>query len=513
MARTEPNRGFAVAAGSRLAAETAAEALRAGGNAVDAAVAGALAACVAEPVLASLLGGGFLMVREADGRRRLLDFFVQTPRQTIAEGDSDLREIHADFGSATQGFLIGAATVATPGVGAGLVEAHARLGRLPFRDLAAPAIAAAAQGTPLDAFQTKVLGIIRPIFVATPEARATFLGGTDEAPEPGAVYRNPALADVLDAYVAEGSRFLQEGEPAAALAELCAAGGALTRDDLKRYAPIWREPETMTRGRARLALNPPPSTGGPLIAFALALLEDGARPAAVARALAATARARAESGIDADPAAGAARLLDPDLLARYRREALRAPFAPRGTTHVSAVDGAGMAAALSVSNGEGCGLVVPGAGLMPNNMLGEADLVPEPARWRPDVRLSSMMAPTVADWPDGAVAALGSGGSNRIRSAIGQVLLHLLDGGAALEDAVAAPRLHVEGGREPMLDFEDRFAERDRAALLADWPEARAWPEDSMFFGGVHAARRHPRRGYEAAADARRGGVALAAQG
>ncbi len=503
------SKGFAVAAGSRLAAESAAEALRAGGSAVDAAVAGALAACVAEPVLASLLGGGFLMVREPGGRARLLDFFVQTPARKPPEGEIDLHGITADFGAAEQGFLIGAGAIACPGVAPGLAEAHARFGRLPFRDLAAPAIAAAAAGAVLEPFHAQVLKIILPIYKATPAARDAFLGGAETAPEPGFVYRNPALADVLDAYADEGARFVMEGEPAAALAELCASGGALTRDDLRRYAPLWRAPETARRGPARLMLNPPPSTGGALIAFALALLDDRPAPAQIARAFSATARARLAAGIDGDAAAGALRLADPEMVRRFRAEALASPFAPRGTTHISVVDGDGMAASLSLSNGEGCGLVVPGTGLMPNNMLGEQDLVAEPHRWPEDVRLSSMMAPTVADWPDGRTVALGSGGSNRIRSAIAQTLLHVIDAGARLHQAVEAPRLHVEGGREPTLDFEDRFPERDRAALLADWPEATPWPADSMFFGGVHAVARDAKGGVDAAADPRRGGVAI----
>jgi gamma-glutamyltranspeptidase/glutathione hydrolase len=502
-------KGFAVAAGSRLAAESAAEALRAGGTAVDAAVAGALAACVAEPVLASLLGGGFLMVRDPGGKTRLLDFFVQTPRRKPPEGEIDLHGITADFGTSAQGFLIGAGAIACPGVAPGLAEAHGRLGRLPFRDLAAPAIAAAGGGVALEPFHASVLKIILPIYKATPDARETFLGGAETAPEPGFIYRNPALADVLDAYAAEGPRFMQEGEPAAALAALCENGGALTREDLRQYAPLWREPETVRRGAARLALNPPPSTGGALIAFALALLGESPSPAEIARAFSATARARLAAGIDGDPEAGALRLADPAMVARFRREALASPFAPRGTTHISVVDGEGMAAALSLSNGEGCGLVVPGTGLMPNNMLGEADLVPEPNEWPTDRRLSSMMAPTVADWPDGRTVALGSGGSNRIRSAIGQVLLRVIDDRAPLHAAVEAPRLHVEGGKEPTLDFEDRFPERDREALLADWPEATVWPEDSMFFGGVHAVARDARGGTDAAADPRRGGAAI----
>lgn len=493
---------FAVAAGHAASAEAGAAALREGGSAVDACVAAALTACAAEPVLAGLLGGGFLMVREPSGRARLLDFFVQTPRRRRPEGEWDLREVHADFGTTTQAFHIGAASVAAPGVAAGLAEAHARFGRVPMPELAAPAVAAAGRGALLSDFQAHVLEVVAPIYTASAEARALY------APEPGRmlrageILRNPDLADALDAYAREGPRLVQEGEIAAALAELCAGGGHLKREDMAGYAPVWRTPLTLRRAGARLHLNPGPSLGGALIAFALEMAGEAPAPAALARAFALTARARLEAGDD-----GVHGLLSSESLAHWRRAAGR-PAAVRGTTHVSAVDGSGMAAALTLSNGEGCGLMLPGMGIMPNNMLGETDLLPEGLeRWRPDVRLASMMAPSVLDWPDGSAAALGSGGSNRIRTALASVISRIADRGEALDAAIHAPRLHVEG-REPAVDFEDRLADADRAALLEAFPQARPWPRDSLFFGGVHAVRRAASGAVEAAADPRRDGAA-----
>jgi gamma-glutamyltranspeptidase/glutathione hydrolase len=511
-------KGWAVAAGSRLAAESAAEALRAGGGAVDAAVAAAFAACAAEPVLASPFGGGFAMAREpgAAGRTTLLDFFAQTPRRKRPGRETDLREIHADFGGVRQRFHIGAGTVACPGFGPGLRELHARGGRIPLPELAQPAAAAAARGAAVEPFQAHVMAVVSPILTASPEAAALYApdGGTLAA---GARLANPELGDLLDALAREDPRFMTHGEPAEALAELCAPAGHLTREDLRAYRPRWREPERIERRGWRVALNPPPAAGGALIGFALALAPPGtgtgagtgAGAEALARALRATAEARAEAGLDEDPQAGAAALADPATVARWRDRLAGGWPSRRGTTHVSVVDPAGGACALTLSNGEGCGLIAPGTGAMPNNMLGEDDLVAEPGRWPEDRRLASMMAPSLVEPPEGGVAALGSGGSNRIRSAMAQALVHLIDHGRSLEAAVAAPRLHVEGGRPPTLDFEDRFSERERAALLRLFPEARPWPEDSLFFGGVHAARRDRGGGVEAAADPRRGGVAL----
>ncbi len=172
-----------------------------------------------------------------------------------------------------------------------------------------------------------------------------------------------------------------------------------------------------------------------------------------------------------------------------------------------------MGVALTLSNGEGNGAIIPGTGIMPNNMLGEDDLVPGGWHsWTPDMRLSSMMTPMAVSWPDGGLAMLGSGGSNRIRTALAQVLVNLVDRGMPLGDAVEAPRLHVEAGDPPAVDFElSDLAEEDRASILNAFPEAKGWSERSMFYGGVHAAMREGRGGMRAVGDPRRAGVGLAA--
>ncbi len=501
---------FAVAAGDPLTADAAAEVLRAGGSAVDAAVAGALVACVAEPVLAGMLGGGFLMVREADGRAKLLDFFVHTPRRKMPLGEIDFRAVDADFGEATQTFHIGAGSIAAPGLAAGLAEAHARAGRIPFGELASAAVAHARSGVALTPFQASVLGIVDPIYRASPEALAVFGDGTDPL-KAGALYRNEALGNVIETYAREGARFVQEGEVAQAL--LALDGSHLTALDLKRYQPRWRDPLVVERGDARLMLNPAPSLGGTLIAFTLEMMQRGADPLEVALALAATSRARLESGLNGDPAGGAAQLASRDMIARYRIAVAGRKAAVRGTTHISVIDSQGTGAALTLTNGEGSGLVAPGTGIMPNNMLGEEDLMPGDMHdWTPDMRLSSMMAPMAVDWVQGpqrgAVMMLGTGGANRIRSALPQVAAHVIDGGMRLEDAIAAPRIHVEGAHDPKVDFEDRFRGDHRKALLSAFPEACPWQSESMFFGGVHAVRREARGGVEAAGDPRRAGVA-----
>lgn len=129
----------------------------------------------------------------------------------------------------------------------------------------------------------------------------------------------------------------------------------------------------------------------------------------------------------------------------------------------------------------------------------------------PGERLSSMMAPSVAAWRQGGALALGSGGSNRIRTAVTQVLANVALRALPLQDAVSAPRVHVERG---MLDFEDivvepLFSQEDRAALLEAFPEHRAWAEPSLYFGGRACRRLHAGRGHAAAGDSRREGVGV----
>jgi gamma-glutamyltranspeptidase / glutathione hydrolase len=222
---------------------------------------------------------------------------------------------------------------------------------------------------------------------------------------------------------------------------------------------------------------------------------------ALREAMAATNDARAAHGEGL-----VAKLAGGDLV-RDMREAARHPAAYRGTTHISVIDRDGNAAAASLSNGEGNGSIVGNFGFMLNNMLGEEDLSPEGlGKWREEVRLSSMMAPTIIMQPDGTVIALGTGGSNRIRTAILQVAVNLLDCDMSLEAAVEAPRLHLE--KCGTLSFEPGLPEAAQAAFLALEDKARAWPAPNLFFGGVHAARRFGDGGVEGAGDPRRDGVA-----
>ena len=183
---------------------------------------------------------------------------------------------------------------------------------------------------------------------------------------------------------------------------------------------------------------------------------------------------------------------------------------PGGTTHISVIDARGNAASLSLSNGEGSAYIVPGTGVMLNNMLGEADInVGGFHQWPEDARMSSMMAPSLIVGGAGDMVAMGSGGSNRIRTALLQVMLNLSAFAMPLDRAVESPRLHFEDG---LLSIEGGFGEMESAALARAFPDAEVWAERNLFFGGVHAVGFEPATGrFDGAGDPRRGGVAVIA--
>jgi gamma-glutamyltranspeptidase/glutathione hydrolase len=172
-----------------------------------------------------------------------------------------------------------------------------------------------------------------------------------------------------------------------------------------------------------------------------------------------------------------------------------------GTTHVSIRDAEGNVATMTSSNGEGSGWVIPGTGVIANNMMGEDDLHPAGFHAAPaGERVASMMAPSVVVGPDGEVRlVLGSGGSKRIRTALLQVLAAVVDQGRTLADAVESPRLHWDG---TLMHVEPGWEDDAVAALEARWPVAR-WTVRDLYFGGVHAVAPGT-----AAGDPRRGGTA-----
>jgi len=510
---TTPVRSI-IAAGHDETARAAATVMAAGGNAFDGAIAALCAACVAEPVLASLGGGGFLNARPAGGEPLVYDFFTQTPRRRRPEAELDFFPIQVDFGDATQEFHVGLGAIATPGVVAGLFAAQRELCRLPIRDLIEPARVLAADGLVINAFQHRIARIVFPILHARDSVFALYASAEDPArlPAAGERHRQPELAAALLDLADGGPELFYRGAWAERLAADCATGGGhLTRDDLAAYTVVRRRPARTRYHGAELYLNPPPSTGGLLMTLTLTLLEGRDLGAAgfgsaehrhvLANAMRLTQEAR--NGIDPDALAAAA--VDPGLVARLRALMSREPRFDRGTTQISIADADGNLASLTLSNGEGAAYVLPGTGIVLNNMLGEEDLYPRGFhRWPEDRRISSMMCPTLAHGTDGSWTVTGSSGSNRIRSAILQVLSNLIDLHMPLDEAVAAPRIHYESG---LLNIEPPAGADVLNDLGRHWPRILPWTENSVFFGGAHSVAMDADGGLHGGADPRRGGV------
>ncbi len=198
--------------------------------------------------------------------------------------------------------------------------------------------------------------------------------------------------------------------------------------------------------------------------------------------------------------------LDPVLLQHYRQEIRGRSAALRGTTHISVVDSDGNQASLTVNNGEGCGYLIPGTGIMLNNMLGEEDLNLKGFHcWDENQRITSMMAPSILDFPDGKSIVMDSGGSNRIRSAILQVISNLTDFAMSLEDAIHFSRLHYENNK---LSLEKGFDQQVIKQLQHEFKNHQIWDDSNLFFGGVHAVV-SDNRSFYGVGDPRRGGFSI----
>ncbi len=518
-----------VSGGHPVTVDAAIEVLRAGGNAYDAAVAAGFAAAVAEPCLSSLGGGGFLLAHTAAGEEVLFDFFVDTPGRGAPATAPVLTPITVRFKGTGQVFHVGHGSVAVPGALAGYLHVHRRLGRLELATVIAPARRAAERGVVLGPAQAAVVRLLAPIFELTPEGRAAFVPG-DRSFGDDDRYANPHLAAFL-AEVAE-ERIVGFGDRRLApviAASQAAHGGLLTAEDLADYQVVEREPLTVEHGGARLLTNPPPSFGGRLVTRALTLLEhegpagpagSGPRLVQLAHALDVVAQEHtggpamdagaepgdATEGIAPPPTSGGEARTGHAGVAGVALVPPRRPRSSRGTTHVSIADAEGNLASMTTSNGSGSGVTLGSTGVFANNIMGEEDLHPRGFHLAPPgVRVGSMMAPSVLLRPGAPPLALGSGGSERIRSALTQVLAHLLDDGLSLADTVGAPRIHWDGRT---VQVEPGLAPEAVAALAAA-RDINVWQVTDLYFGGVNAVD----AGGDRVGDHRRGGTTATLDG
>jgi len=515
-----------VACGHPQTADAAAQILNEGGNAFDAIVAAHFAACVAEPVLASLGGGGFLTALPANSQPVTYDFFCHTPLHYRPIQEIDLFPILADFGETTQEFHIGMGSIAVPGSIKGLFEIHRQLCTLPMPVLLQPAIELAKTGVIVNEFQAYIFDIVKPIYQSNNDCfnlyKSVRAAGSisKQLVRHQEVLRQPDLANTLEALSKEGESYFYQGEIAGKIAQTCREhGGFITRQDLKNYQVERRLPVHIPYRGHTIYINPPPSSGGLLIAFSLKLLErlnlyqfnknsieylnlliDVMHHTNAARSRNETSLINESQHV----------LLDDDLINEYSSQIRNRYSFNRGTTHISVIDSHNNIASMTVSNGEGSSYVIPQTGIVLNNMLGEQDLHPQGFnKWQPNQRISSMMAPAILvenknDFEKN-IFAMGSGGSNRIRSAILQVIINLLDYRDPLLQAVDSPRVHFENN---ILNIEAGVIDSNKKDFSKYVQTVKVWNDKNLFFGGVNAVQKHGHM-LNGAGDPRRGGISV----
>jgi gamma-glutamyltranspeptidase / glutathione hydrolase len=512
---------FAASAGTPYAAEAAAEVYEAGGNAADSAVAAAAAVAVTEPLLSSLGGGGFALVRSPEaganaspsGEVELIDYYDVMPGKGLSPSafgaGGSPKTVMLKYGAGVQS-VVGAASCAVPGSLRGWELLLRRHGKLALRETLRPAVRLAREGFRLCKTSAMWFEVSRDVLRLTDETRKNFYVN-------GRVYREgeevrfPELADTLEALGEEGVALFYEGGLARRISGyILREGGIITEEDLATYEPVIHEPLSFPyRGRT-VHTNGPPSAGGATLAqilrvisaYDLADLPDAeyAKILAGAMKYALEDRDRAYTEI-AENARVAERLTSEEYAQTQRARIFKSP----NTSHLSCVDADGLAVSITASMGYGSGITIPGTGIPMGNTLGEPELNPRGFHaLTPGERLISNMSPTIVSSPDGDVISLGSPGASRIPTAIAQTLVNVVNLDMPLEAAVYAPRLHAEG---------ELFAYEAGARMdeLSRYEQVLAYDEPTMFFGGVNAVRRTGEDLFEAAADPRRsGGVAFA---
>lgn len=524
-----------IACGDPQTAAAGAAMLKVGGNAVDAAIAASFASFIAEVALGvNVGGGGIALVVDPQAKQEedpcspqatVYDFFSSMPSGRLSR-DADFRKTMVDFGPEQQPFYIGRASAAVPGVVAGLCTMAQAHGTLPLAKLLQPAVRLAREGAVLSEALAYVMDILTPIFTDTPQSAAMF-APTGRVYQAGERMILPALAETLERLGREGPDLFYTGTIAQAIVQDQAShGGLITADDLASYQVRQVPPIRLNYRGYTILLPPPASSGGVLIAFALKLLETvdvaSLTPASIEhiRLLAEVMRLTnlARSSWEASQGPDDQRIrqfLGAQHIASYRHQLLALlkgqapPVSPEfemgssNTTHISVVDSHGMVVSVTTSAGEYAGFVVGDTGVCLNNILGEIDLHPHGFhRQPPGARLTTMMSPAVVLREGKPVLALGSGGSNRLRSAILQVISNVIDFGMPLAEAIDAPRAHFESD---LLQIEGGIPNPVARELERKGYAVNHWPDRNMFFGGTHAVAQQNGK-LIASGDRRRGG-------
>lgn len=533
-------RGMVVAP-EREAAAVGLAVLKGGGNAIDAAVAVAFALAVTYPRAGNLGGGGFLLYRAPDGSHAALDFRETAPGALTAAMFRDAAG-RADPAKSQNGGL----AVAVPGSVAGLAAAHAKWGTRPWAELIRPAIEFAEAGVVVSPLTAEILTEETPRLAATPEARAIFTKD-GKALAAGDLLVQKDLAKTLRAIAEGGAAAFYDGPVAAAIVKgVTDAGGVMTRGDLSGYRAVPRTPLSGTYRGKTVVTFPPPSSGGVVVLQTLGMLQHFDLAASgIGSALTLHRIAEAERRAFADrtvylgdPDAvkvPLASLLDPKYIAA-RGATIRddkatpkdrlgpgvlSPHEGDNTLHLSVSDSRGGAVALTttLNSWYGAALVAPGTGVLLNNEIDDFSLAAGTAnQWglvggdanavSGGKRPLSSMAPTIVESvPPGPrpLLVVGARGGPRIISAVLAVILHVVDDGMTLQEALDAPRIHHQW-QPDQLDFE-RFAFPPEVAAGLTKRGHKLTPRSVV--GAAYAIGLDPLGRWTGAADPREEGVAL----
>ena len=498
-----PSPTLAIAAGNKLATEAAIGIARSGGNAVDACLASAIMAWVAEPFFTSIGGSGFITIRTPDDRVEVIDGNNIMPF-TIPEtpGQGVRRIFLPDY---ADGIYMGiaAGSVAVPGVLAAVRKAWERHGKIEWAALFEDAIKAAKEGFPFPRTSDYYLSCTwESIWSTYAEPRALFQIDDGTHIRENELFKQPALAEALQAIADQGPEVFYEGELGQEIVDaMTADGGFMTLADLKQYDTVIRSPISANAFGWDVYSNPPPAVGGAVLIHMLAMLEHADMSDDVERLRSIVEAQRAAVGYRKE------RYQDPDGVAAAFDEALkeltqRSQRSP-DTTHMSAADRDGYVCSLTESNGYGAGLVVHG--MLLNNTLGEEELNPLGAhRLPPGSRCHSNMTPTVARG-NGITLGLGSPGADRIVGAIAQTFIRIAVDGASIEEAVSSPRAHLDPRPEGEKLCYEPGLPGDQIGYAP-----RPYDDLHMYFGAVQAVAVRDDGSLQAAHDPRRsGGSAL----
>ncbi len=480
---------MAIAGPSGLVTDAAARIAGAGGSVADVGIVSALTAMCTEPGVCAPGGGGFLTIDIPGNQPVVIDGYIAQPGKGFRE-EPEAREIWMDYGGGMRS-IVGAGSVAVPGVFAGLELASKMFGKAPWRELMYTVADVVDGGFPMgQAAYNYLVHAGEPIFSSDPAVKKALFDG-DRLRETGEPVIIEGLASTLRYVGDEGAEVFYKGDLGKEIVEdLTERGGQLTRLDLETYEAIPRTPLTFHLKDWKLDINPPPAVGGVTVAVALkeAAESEMSGPPAWAEALISAFRMRLEEfepHHDVDQAAEHVLM----------RAGLRSP----STISIAAADDGGGAVAGTFSAGYGAGVAPAGTGLMMNNGMGEIELSLEGlAATHPGRRMMSNMAPTVARRGTDVVA-IGTPGADRITSAL-MVTIEWLVAGLNLEEAIEHPRVHPEFG-----DWGTRIAAEPGLDLDGVHYPVRHFDEMHMYFGGVNGAALEGGE-LHGHADSRRGG-------